>query len=170
MKKRDREMAILYIHGGGLYYALQVLNTKIEATNIIASFGSPAQYRAASARLAKMTKAPVASIKHRVALSHTFPAPILDTLVAYASLLYPPARAPYSAVPANKIILAGNSSGANLCFGLTKFLLELQNLPPSEASIDFHGRRVTLPLPAGISTVGGWCDHCDALPSWHKNG
>ncbi|RAK99995.1 uncharacterized protein BO80DRAFT_502898 [Aspergillus ibericus CBS 121593] len=82
----------------------------------------------------------------------------------------PPAGASYRAVPANKIILAGNSSGANLCFGLIKFLLELQKLPPSDASIDFYGRHVTLPLPAGIATVGGWCDQCDALPLWHKNG
>ncbi|PWY81568.1 alpha/beta-hydrolase [Aspergillus sclerotioniger CBS 115572] len=117
-----------------------------------------------------MTKAPVASIKHRLAPSHTFPAPILDALVAYVSLLYPPAGAPYRPVPANKIILAGNSSGTNLCFGLTKVLLELQKLPRSDASIDFHRRRVTLPLPAGIATVGGWCDQCDALPSWHRNG
>ena len=121
-----------------------------------------------------MTKARVASIKYRLAPSHTFPAPVLDAILAYASLIYPPPGAPYSAVPASRIVLAGNSAGANLCLGLTKFLLELQrpSASPSTAGggIDFHGRIISLPLPAGIATVSGWCDQCDALPSWHSNG
>jgi acetyl esterase/lipase len=116
-----------------------------------------------------MTKARVASIKYRLAPSHTFPAPILDTLLAYASLIYPPAGAPYSAVPADRIVLAGNSAGANLGLGLIKVLLELQKLSPSPG-ISFHGRDISLALPTGIATVSGWCDQCDALPSWHKNG
>ena len=131
------------------------------------SFSCPAEYRAASARLAKMTKARVASIKYRLAPSNTFPSPILDALLAYTSLIYPPPGAPYSAVPANRIVLAGNSAGANLCFGLTKFLLELRKM--SDPCIDFHGRLISLPLPAGVATVSGWCDPCDALPSWHSN-
>lgn len=111
----------------------------------------------------------MASIRYRLAPNNSFPAPILDTLVAYASLIYPPPGAPWSAVPADRIVLAGNSAGANLGLGLIKFLLELQKQPDSSIA-DFHGSTVSLPLPAGIATVSGWCDQCDALPSWHKNG
>ncbi|PYI03989.1 hypothetical protein BO78DRAFT_450889 [Aspergillus sclerotiicarbonarius CBS 121057] len=136
LKEYDSEMTILYIHGGGLY------------------FGSPAQSRAASARLAKMTKAPVASIKYRLAPSHTFPAPILDTLVAYAGLLYPPPGAPYRTVPADKIILAGNSS--NLCFGLTNYD-QCDALPSwhKNGGYDIIGV-LQPPLMAGFPTDGIW--------------
>lgn len=119
------------------------------------SFSSPAQYRASSIGLAKLTGARVASIKYRLTPSHTFPASILDILVAYASLLYPLAGAPYPAVPADQIILAGNSAGANITLGLMKLLLEVQKLPPSDATFDFHGQSVALPLPAGLAIVSG---------------
>ncbi|KAL2822227.1 Alpha/Beta hydrolase protein [Aspergillus cavernicola] len=152
LQECDGDLTILYAHGGGLY------------------FSSPAQYRASSARLAKLTGARVASIRYRLAPAHTFPAPILDILLAYASLLYPPPGAPYPAVPANKIVLAGNSAGANLALGLVKVLLELQKLPASDATFDFHGHSITLPVPAGVAVVSGWCDQCDSLPSWHSKG
>ncbi|KAB8245044.1 Alpha/Beta hydrolase protein [Aspergillus flavus] len=106
LQECNSELTILYAHGGGLY------------------FSSPAQYRASSIGLAKLTGARVASIKYRLTPSHTFPASILDILVAYASLLYPLAGAPYPAVPADQIILAGNSAGANITLGLMKLLLE----------------------------------------------
>ncbi|KAF2235268.1 alpha/beta-hydrolase [Viridothelium virens] len=146
----ENDLTILYIHGGGLY------------------FGHPSDYRAASARLARMTKSRIASIKYRLVPQNTFPAPILDALIAYASLLYPPPNAPYSPASPNRVIFAGNSSGANLCFALTKFLLEFQKLLNSD--ILFHGRRVALPLPGGVTDCSGWCDLCDSMPSWHTNG
>lgn len=136
------------------------------------SFSSPAEFRAASVRLAKMTKARVASIRYRLAPNNSFPTPILDTLIAYANLIHPPHGATWSAVPADRIVITGNSSGANLGLGLIKFLLEWQRLSgqPVASIADFHGRAISLPLPAGMATVSGWCDQCDALPSWHRNG
>ncbi|GAB1205001.1 hypothetical protein APSETT445_003667 [Aspergillus pseudonomiae] len=157
LQECDSRLTILYAHGGA-------------SANITPSFSGPAQYRASSVRLARLTGARVASIKYRLAPSHTFPAPILDILIAYASLLYPPPGAPYPAVPANQIVLAGNSAGANLTLGVMKFLLEMQKLPPLDATFDFHGQSVTLPLPAGLAIVSGWCDQCDSLPSWHCKG
>lgn len=75
-----------------------------------------------------MTKARVASIRYRLAPKNSFPAPILDTLVAYANLIHPPPGAAWSAVPADRIAITGSSSGANLGLGLIKFLLEWQKL------------------------------------------
>ncbi|KAK6827039.1 hypothetical protein RU639_004699 [Aspergillus parasiticus] len=145
-------MIILYAYGAPLV-CRSTLPQRKQTHLLIAShsFSSPAQYRASSVRLAKLTGARVASIKYRLAPSHTFPAPILDILIAYASLLYHPPGAFYPAVPANQIILAGISAGANLTLGLMKFLLELQKLSPSDATFDFHGQSVTLPLPAGLA-------------------
>lgn len=112
-----------------------------------------------------MTKARVAAPRYRLTPQNVFPGPVLDTLVAYASLLYPPPGSSHSAVSADRIILAGNSSGANLCFALTKLLLELQRGDSSQLYL-FHGKQVSLPLPAGITVCSGWADCCDVMPSW----
>jgi acetyl esterase/lipase len=66
------------------------------------------------------------------------------------------------------MVFAGNSSGATLIFSLAKFLLAWNQR--ADPSVLFHGRRVALPLPAGIATVSGWCDQTDALPSWVDGG
>ena len=138
------------------------------------SFGSPREYRAASTRLARRTNARVASIRYRLAPANTFPGPILDTLVAYASLLYPPPGAHHNPVSADRIVFAGTSAGANLCFALIRCLLELRRetkkMSRPDPTVHFHGREVSLPLPAGIATCSGWCDQCDALPSWREGG
>ena len=138
------------------------------------SLGSPREYRAASTRLARGTNARVASIRYRLAPANTFPGPILDTLVAYASLLYPPPGARHKPVSADRIVLAGTSAGANLCFALIRCLLELRRetkeMSRPDPTVYFHGREVSLPLPAGIATCSGWCDQCDALPSWREGG
>ena len=138
------------------------------------SVGSPREYRAASTRLARRTNARVASIRYRLAPANTFPGPILDTLVAYASLLYPPSGSHHQPVSADRIVLAGTSAGANLCFALIRCLLELRreakDMTRPDPTVHFHGREVPLPLPAGIATCSGWFDQCDALPSWREGG
>ena len=138
------------------------------------SLGSPREYRAASTRLARRTNARVASIRYRLAPANPFPGPILDTLVAYVSLLYPPPGAHHNPVSADRIVLAGTSAGANLCFALIRCLLELRRetkeMSRPDPTVYFHGREVSLPLPAGIATCSGWCDQCDALPSWREGG
>ena len=133
------------------------------------STGSPREARPITVKLAKLTKARICSTSYRLSPQNPFPAPILDVLVTYASLLYPPAGSAHKAVPASKIVLSGDSAGAMLVFALTKFLLEHRKLH-SEPSVLFHGKVISLPLPAGIVTTSGWCDPCDSLPSWHVNG
>ena len=120
--------------------------------------------------MARATKARVASISYRLAPASPFPAQILDLLVAYASLLYPPPGAQYKAVAADRIVLTGNSAGANLCLALTRVLLELRRASPLGPKISFHVREIQLPLPAGLTICSGWCDLCDALPSWREGG
>ena len=109
---------------------------------------------------------------YRLAPAHPFPTAILDALVGYLSLLYPPPGSLHNPVAAEKIVITGESAGANLCFGLIKVLLELRKtatLPGEDPKVLFHGRQVSLPLPAGITTCNSWCDLCDALPSWQNN-
>ena len=139
------------------------------------STGGPREYRAASTRLARRTNARVASIRYRLAPANTFPGPILDTLVAYASLLYPPPGSHHKPISADRVVLAGTSAGANLCFALIRCLLELRHettemMTRPDPTVHFNGREVSLPLPAGIATCSGWFDQCDALPSWRDGG
>ena len=120
-----------------------------------------------------MTGARVASIRYRLSPKHTFPSPILDALVAYASLIHPAPGAHHKPVPANRIVLTGNSAGAQLCLALTKVLLELRrsgkDIGPSNPYLTFHGQENPLPLPAGIAICSGWHDQSQALPSWFSN-
>lgn len=138
---------ILYFHGGGFY------------------FSSPAQYRVSTCRLARKTKARVAAIRYRLSPQNLFPGALLDCLVSYASLVYPLPGSTHSVVPANRIILAGDSAGGNLCFGLTKVLLELGK---KKQPLLFHGQEILLPLPAGLAVCSAWGECCDMMPSWHN--
>ena len=96
---------------------------------------------------------------------------MLDLLVAYASLIYPPPGSHHKSVSAKNIVISGNSAGANLCFALTKVLLELRREPTQQGpKILFHEQRVQLDLPAGVAVFSSWCDQCDVLPSWYEKG
>ncbi|MDN3353950.1 alpha/beta hydrolase [Actinomadura sp. DC4] len=108
--------AILYLHGGG--YAIC----------------SPRTHRVITARLAMDTGLPVLVPDYRLAPEHPFPAAFEDCLDAYRLLL---ARG----VPAEHIIVAGDSSGGHLATALT-----------AEAC------RTGLPSPGGVVLFSPWVD------------
>lgn len=111
-----KDGAILYLHGGG--YAIC----------------SPKTHRVITTRLAIDTGLPVLAPDYRLAPEHPFPAAFEDTLDAYRLLL---ARG----VPADRIIIAGDSSGGHLATALT-----------CEAC------RTGLPSPAGVVLFSPWVD------------
>jgi epsilon-lactone hydrolase len=111
-----RQGAILYLHGGG--YAIC----------------SPRTHRVITSRLAMETGLPVLVPDYRLAPEHPFPAAFEDTLDAYRLLL---ARG----VPADRIIVAGDSSGGHLATALT-----------AEAC------RTGLPAPGGVVLFSPWVD------------
>jgi epsilon-lactone hydrolase len=111
-----KQGAILYLHGGG--YAIC----------------SPKTHRVITARLAMDTGLPVLAPDYRLAPEHPFPAAFEDTLDAYRLML---ARG----VPADRIIIAGDSSGGHLATALT-----------AEAC------RTGLPAPAGVVLFSPWVD------------
>ncbi|KAH7045333.1 acetyl-hydrolase [Macrophomina phaseolina] len=106
-----------------------------------------------------------------------FPAALLDALVAYLSLLYPPPGSYHAPVPASKIILAGDSAGGNLALVLMQTLLQWHraaspsNTPsPSHIpTLSFHGADVPVPLPGGMALASPWADLTRALPSQRTN-
>ncbi|KKK12071.1 hypothetical protein P175DRAFT_0455913 [Aspergillus ochraceoroseus IBT 24754] len=149
LKKESREdMVILYFHGGA-YYLMD-----------------PCTHRLPTSQLSKRTGAPVLSIRYRLAPQHPFPAALVDALVAYLSLISPPPGSLHAPVPANKIVLAGDSAGGNLSLVLLQTLLTLHR---TSHRVRFHGRDIPIEPPAGVATSSPWCDLTRSMPSVFSN-
>jgi epsilon-lactone hydrolase len=110
------EGAVLYLHGGG--YALC----------------SPQTHRALTSRLAVQTGLPVLVPMYRRAPEHPFPAAFEDALGAYRMLLD-------SGVPADRIVVGGDSAGGHLA-----------------AALAGEACRTGLPAPAGVVLFSPWVD------------
>lgn len=80
----------LYFHGGGYY------------------FGDPGTHRKTTVKLAELTGGRVFSVRYRLAPQNAFPAALVDALVSYLTLLYPPPGAFHEAIPAEEIVLSGD--------------------------------------------------------------
>lgn len=126
----------------------------------------PCTHRVPTSRISRDTGAPVLSVRYRLAPEHPFPAALVDALTAYLSLIYPPEGSWHDPVPANKIVLAGDSAGGNLALVLLQTLLTLRRISPS---VVFHGKEVPIDLPAGLSGYSPWCDISRSMPSVNGN-
>ncbi|KAJ6141233.1 hypothetical protein N7470_010129 [Penicillium chermesinum] len=78
------------------------------------------------------------------------------------SLIHPPPGSLHEPVPANKIVIAGDSAGANLTLVLLQTLLTLKR---ADHKIRFHGADVPIELPAGAAGISPWCDVSRSMPS-----
>lgn len=126
----------------------------------------PCTHRIPVAHLSKLTGAPILSVRYRLAPQHPFPAALVDALTVYLSLIHPPAGSLHDPVPANKIIIAGDSAGGNLCLALLQTLLTLRRL---SSTVRFHGKEVPIELPAGVTLVSPWTDLTRSMPSIFSN-
>jgi epsilon-lactone hydrolase len=103
-----RNGIVLHLHGGGFV------------------FGSPRSHRGLAVVLSRRTERPVFLLDYRRAPEHPFPAAADDCLEAYRTLLA-------KGVPADKIVLSGDSAGGHLATGLLADLTR-EGLPmPSHA-------------------------------------
>lgn len=117
--------AILYLHGGGFVA------------------GSPATHRPLTWRLADNLGVPVVVPDYRLAPEHPFPAALDDVVAAYRAL---------RASGATRIVVAGDSAGGNLTFGLVLRLKELNE-----------------PLPAALVCMSPVTELVADLPSHSEN-
>lgn len=140
----ERGPTLLYIHGGGFLH------------------GSPGTARRATRKLAELTGGRCLAIKYHYCTEQPFPGALLDALMAYLSLLSPASTSRHRSVPANKIFFAGESSGLSLAMSLIQVLLYAQKTNPV---VSFHGKKVKLGLPAGVTGLSGFFDVTCALPS-----
>lgn len=128
----------------------------------------PCTHREATFRLAKLTGGRCLSVRYRLAPQSPFPAAVLDALVAYLYLLAPPEGSFHDPVPANKIVIAGDSAGGGLSIALLQTLLTLRRTDP-DRTIRFHGKDVRIEPPAGVAAISPWCDLTRSLPSTFEN-
>ena len=153
MSEVKSDVTILYFHGGAFYLM------------------DPASHRMPTSHLAHLTVGRVLSVRYRLAPQHAFPSALLDALVAYLSLLYPPPDSYHTTVSASHIVFSGDSAGGGLCFALLQLLLQLNRSTTTAKSISFHGQTITLPLPlpAGCATHSAWLDITRSMPSITAN-
>lgn len=151
MSEVTSDVTLLYFHGGALFMM------------------DPCTHRATTSHLAHLTNGRVLSVRYRLAPQNPFPAALLDALIAYLSLLYPPPESFHTPVPASHIVLAGDSAGGNICLSLVQLLLQLNH--STVKSVFFHNHTITLPLPlpAACSTVAAWLDLTRSMPSITTN-
>lgn len=142
MSEVKSDVTILYFHGGALFMM------------------DPCTHRATTSHLAHLTNGRVLSVRYRLAPQNPFPAALLDALIAYLSLLYPPSSAEsfHTPVPAPHIVLAGDSAGGNICLSLVQLLLQINRSTTESISFHNHIIPLPLPLPAACSTVAAWLD------------
>lgn len=128
----------------------------------IHSLMDPCSHRVPVAHLCKRTGAQALSVRYRLAPQNPFPAALVDALTAYLSLIHPPPGSLHEPVPANKIVIAGDSAGGNLTLALLQTLLTLKR---ADHKIRFHGKEVSIDLPAGAAGISPWCDISRSMPS-----
>lgn len=90
MKEVTSPATVLYFHGGA-YWLMD-----------------PATHRPLNKKLAKLTGGRVYSVRYRLSPRHAFPAALIDGLVSYLALLYPPEDAFHTPVKAEDIVFSGD--------------------------------------------------------------
>ncbi|CEJ94204.1 hypothetical protein VHEMI09751 [[Torrubiella] hemipterigena] len=127
----------LYFHGGGYH------------------FGDPGTHRKTTLKLAELSGGRVFSVRYRLAPQNAFPAALIDALVSYLTLLYPPPDALHEPISAQDIVISGDSAGGHLSACLVQLLLELRR---SKTTVKWYGKQRDIPLPAGLALNSPWLD------------
>ena len=90
MKEVTSPATVLYFHGGA-YWLMD-----------------PSTHRPLTQKLAKLTGGRVYSVRYRLSPKHAFPAALIDGLVSYLALLFPPEDAFHTAVRAEDVVFSGD--------------------------------------------------------------
>ncbi|KAJ6096200.1 hypothetical protein N7486_006946 [Penicillium sp. IBT 16267x] len=160
-KEITSDMTILYMHGGA-YMLVPSSSPIAQVTHRTHRLLDPCTHRVPVSNLSRLTGAQVLSVRYRLAPQNPFPAALVDALTAYLSLIHPPKGSLHEPVPANKIVIAGDSAGGNLTIALLQTLLTLRR---ASRPITFHGQEVDVELPAGVVGISPWCDVSLSMPS-----
>ena len=130
------------------------------------SSGSPAAARPIVTKLCRLSGGRAFAPQYRLGPQHTFPAQLLDALVAYFHLLAPPLGTAEEPVAPSTIVLVGESAGASLSLALVQVLLHIRRNSTKYAQmLRFRGRDIKFDLPAGCALLSITGDWTFSLPS-----
>jgi acetyl esterase/lipase len=135
-------------------------------TLMLLSLMDPCTHRVPVSHICKLTGARALSVRYRLAPQNAFPAALVDILTAYLTLIHPPPGSYHEPIPANKIIISGDSAGGNLSLALVQTLLTLRR---ASSTVRFHDKEVSIELPAGVVLHSPWCDITRSMPSVDEN-
>ncbi|GAA5993459.1 hypothetical protein JCM10908_002200 [Rhodotorula pacifica] len=124
-----RDKVLLYLHGGA--------HIRL----------SPRTHRRAVAQMSKEFRCRALSLDYRLSPGVVFPASTLDSVSTYFYLTED------LGIPAEDIIVAGDSAGGNLALTLIQYL-----------------RDAGLPQVGAAYVLSPWCDLTTSFESWHQNG
>ncbi len=127
----------------------------------IFSTGSPASVRSTTLALARETGGRCLVPDYRLAPQNPFLAALVDLFLTYCSLLYPTKSSMHTAVSAKNIVFTGDSAGGNLVLSLLALLQHIRDR--NNGRIQFHGKLVEVPLPAGTAALSPHCDLTSSL-------
>lgn len=98
--------------------------------------------------------------RYRLAPQSPFPAAIVDALLSYLYLLYPPPGSFHPAYSPDQIVFGGDSAGGGLILAFTQLLLWFQtpNDDGSRKTIRWQGEERELSLPKGLVVISPWID------------
>ena len=137
---------------------------------VTTSQGCLDERRPAALKLAQEAGGICLTMSMRLAPQVPFPAAILDVLLVYLSLMFPGPKNPHIPIPANQIVLCGDSGGVALCAAVVQTILQARRRNAKlDATKRFHGLDIPLHLPAGIAFVSPYWDLTHSMPSWANN-
>lgn len=145
---RAGEGALVYLHGGGYV------------------FGSLRSHGRLIGSLARASRRRTLALEYRLAPEHRYPAALEDSLSTYRQLLA-------SGVPAQRIVLSGDSAGGNLVLVTLLALREAGDPLPAGAVllspwVDLSNSGATFAEHAALDYVGK--EHCDLAASLYLDG
>jgi len=123
LAQADTAPICLYLHGGAFV------------------MGGLSSHRDLAAQLAQRAQIRLLMLDYRLAPEHPFPAALDDALAVYRALLA-------QGIPAQRLLLGGDSAGGNLALGTAQAI-----------------QARSLPLPAALVLFSPWLDLTDRSPS-----
>lgn len=118
----------------------------------IGSTGGSAASRVLTAPLSTRSGGRVVSLDYRLCPQNPFPAALIDALVGYLSLLYPPQDSFHERIKPEQIVFAGDSAGANLAAAVLLLIQHIQE--KRRGCVEDNGRSLFVPMPAGFAGIG----------------
>ncbi|KAI5854945.1 Alpha/Beta hydrolase protein [Tricharina praecox] len=135
---QEKDSAILYLHGGAYYLC------------------DPHTHRPSAVKLSRQAKTRAFVVRYRLSPQSPFPGPLLDALISYLYLLYPPPGAMHAPIAAEKIVFSGDSAGGGLSLALLQLLIHFSRT--GTGKVHWYGQDVAVPLPGGVALISAWCD------------